>query len=301
MTIRTTLITPSHGLLIVVAIIWGFAFVAQSTGMEHLGPHSFNAARFLLGALSLIPLWFILGKHKLPLNKDLFIGGLVAGTVMFGGFSFQQMGLQYTTAGNAGFITGMYIVMVPIVGIALGHATNMKTWIGVLLALAGLYALSVSDDMTINKGDAMQFIGALFWTAHVLILNWLCRKVDAISLTIVQFIVAAILATLVMLMIEQPTLAQFELAILPLLYTGVASSGIAFTLQIIAQRQVEPSVTALILSTEAVFALIGGWLLLNEQLTSNQLVGCGLMLTGMLISQWPNRKRKTLIEQPAVL
>jgi drug/metabolite transporter (DMT)-like permease len=284
-----------------VAIIWGFAFVAQSTGMEYLGPHSFNAARFLLGALSLIPLWFILGKHKLPLNKDLFIGGLVTGTVMFGGFSFQQMGLQYTTAGNAGFITGMYIVMVPIVGIALGHTTNMKTWSGVLLALAGLYALSVSDDLTINKGDAMQLIGALFWTAHVLILGWLCRKVDAISLSIVQFFVAAILATLVMFMIEQPTLAQFELAILPLLYAGVASSGVAFTLQIIAQRQVEPSVTALILSTEAVFAVIGGWLLLNEQLTSNQLAGCGLMLTGMLISQWPKRKGKTAVEQHAVV
>jgi drug/metabolite transporter (DMT)-like permease len=301
MTMLTTLIKPSHALLIVVAIIWGFAFVAQTTGMEHLGPHSFNAARFLLGALSLIPLWLILGKHKLPLNKDLFIGGLVAGTVMFGGFSFQQIGLQYTTAGNAGFITGMYIVMVPIVGVVLGHATNMKTWSGVLLALAGLYALSVSDDLTINKGDAMELIGAFFWTAHVLILGWLCRKVDAISLSILQFFVAAILAAIVMLIVEEPTLVQFELAMWPLLYAGVASSGIAFTLQIIAQRQVEPSVTALILSTEAVFAVIGGWLLLNEQLTSNQLTGCALMLTGMLISQWPERKPKATIEQGAVL
>lgn len=291
---------PSHALLILVAAIWGFAFVAQTTGMEHLGPHSFNAARFLLGALSLVPLWFILGKHKLALNKDLFIGGIVAGTVMFAGFSFQQVGLQYTTAGNAGFITGMYIVMVPIAGIALGHATNMKTWSGVLLALAGLYALSVSDDLTINKGDALELVGAFFWTAHVLILGWLCRKVDAISLSIVQFLVATVLATIAMFIFEAPTLSQFELALLPLLYAGVASSGIAFTLQVIAQRQVEPSVTALILSTEAVFAVIGGWLLLNEQLTSNQLTGCGLMLMGMLISQWPQRKRKVVIEQGAV-
>ena len=283
---------PSHVLLLLVAAIWGFAFVAQSTGMAHLGPHSFNAARFLLGTLSLVPLWFILGKHKLVLNKDLFIGGLIAGTVMFGGFSFQQMGLQHTTAGNAGFITGMYIVMVPIAGIALGHATNMKTWIGVFLALAGLYALSVSDNFSINTGDAQVLVGALFWTAHVLILGWLCRKVDAISLSIVQFLVATVLATIVMLIMEEPTLAQFELALLPLLYAGVASSGIAFTLQIIAQRQVAPSVTALILSTEAVFAVIGGWLLLNEQLSNNQLAGCGLMLLGMLISQWPERKSK---------
>ena len=291
---------PSHALLILVAAIWGFAFVAQTTGMKHLGPHSFNAARFLLGALSLVPLWFILGKHKLPLNKDLFLGGLVAGSVMFAGFSFQQIGLQYTTAGNAGFITGMYIVMVPIAGIALGHATNMKTWSGVLLALAGLFALSVSDDLTINKGDALELVGAFFWTAHVLILGWLCRKVDAISLTIVQFLVATVLATAAMLIFEAPTLGQFELALLPLLYAGVASSGIAFTLQIIAQRQVEPSVTALILSTEAVFAVIGGWLLLNEQLTNNQLTGCGLMLLGMLISQWPQRKRKIAMKQGAV-
>lgn len=291
---------PSHVLLILVAAIWGFAFVAQSTGMAHLGPHSFNAARFLLGALSLVPLWFILGKHKLPMNKDLFIGGLVAGTVMFGGFSFQQMGLQHTTAGNAGFITGMYIVMVPIAGIALGHATNMKTWAGVLLALAGLYALSVSDDFSINTGDAQVLVGAVFWTAHVLILGWLCSKVDAISLSIVQFLVATVLATILMFTLEEPRVEQFELALLPLLYAGVASSGIAFTLQIIAQRQVAPSVTALILSTEAVFAVIGGWLLLNEQLTSNQLTGCGLMLLGMLISQWPERKRKLAMEQEAV-
>ncbi|WP_372743166.1 DMT family transporter [Neptunomonas sp.] len=291
---------PSHVLLILVAAIWGFAFVAQSTGMQHLGPHSFNAARFLLGALSLVPLWFILGKHKLPMTKDLFIGGLVAGTVMFAGFSFQQIGLQHTTAGNAGFITGMYIVMVPIAGIALGHATNMKTWVGVILALAGLYALSVSDDFSINKGDAQVLVGAFFWTAHVLILGWLCRKVDAISLSILQFLVATVLATIMMFMLEDPRMVQFELALLPLLYAGVASSGIAFTLQIIAQRQVAPSVTALILSTEAVFAVIGGWLLLNEQLTSNQYTGCGLMLLGMLISQWPERKPKLAMEQGAV-
>lgn len=286
---------PSHFLLIIVAAIWGFAFVAQSNGMAHLGPHSFNAARFFLAALSLIPLWLVLGKHKLPPGKDLFIGGIVAGTVLFGGFSFQQMGLQYTTAGNAGFITGMYIVLVPLAGILLGHANSMKTWCGVLLAVAGLYALSVSDNFNINKGDALVLVGAVFWAAHVLILGSLSRKVDAISLSILQFIVATIIATVVMFLYEQPTLAQFDAALWPLLYAGIASSGIAFTLQIIAQRQVEPSITALILSTEAIFAVIGGWLLLNEQLSSSQLVGCGLMLLGMLVSQWPNKRDKPIV------
>lgn len=283
---------PSILLLVAVAAIWGFAFVAQTTGMAHLGPHSFNAARFMLGALSLLPLWFLLGKHHLPHGKELYIGGLLAGTVMFAGFSFQQVGLLYTTAGNAGFITGMYIVMVPIAGMLLGHATTGKTWIGVVLAIAGLYSLSIADDFKINKGDALQLAGAVFWTAHVLILGWLSRKVDAISLSIWQFIVAAVLASIAALWFETPTLSNFQAALWPLLYAGVASSGIAFTLQIIAQRKVEPSVTALILSTEAVFAVIGGWWLLNEQLTSNQLMGCGLMLAGMVVTQWPERRKK---------
>ncbi len=284
------LISPSHLLLVLVAAIWGFAFVAQSTGMAHLGPHSFNAARFLLAALSLVPLWLVMGKHRIPHPKTLFWGGLIAGTILFGGFSFQQIGLLHTTAGNAGFITGMYIVMVPIAGIAFGHSTNIKTWGGVVLAIAGLYALSVSDSFKINEGDLLELIGALFWTAHVLLLGWLCNRVDAITLTIMQFLVATMLAIAATLLYEAPTLMQFQSAIWPLLYAGIASSGIAFTFQIIAQRKVNPSVTALILSTEAVFAVIGGWLLLDETLTTNQLMGCGLMLTGMLISQWPERK-----------
>lgn len=285
------ILTPSHLLLVLVAAIWGFAFVAQTTGMDHLGPHSFNAARFLLAALSLLPLWFYLGKQHIPHGKELFIGGLAAGTIMFFGFSFQQVGLQYTTPGNAGFITGMYIVMVPIVGILFGQSTGPKTWIGVALAVAGLYALTVTDQLSVNKGDLLQLCGACFWTAHVLILGWLSRKVDAISLSIWQFLVATVLATAAALVLETPQIGQFQAAWLPLVYTGVASSGIAFTLQIIAQRKVEPSVTALILATEAVFAVIGGWWLLGDELTRNQLLGCTLMLAGMMASQWPERHR----------
>lgn len=294
------LLTPAHLLLLCVAAIWGFAFVAQSTGMNHLGPHSFNAARFMLGALSLVPLWLYLGKQHVPHGKELWIGGLLAGAVMFGGFTFQQVGLQYTSAGNAGFITGMYIVMVPIVAMFLGQATQLKTWLGVVLAITGLYALSVSDGFQVNRGDVLELIGAGFWTAHVLMLGWLSRKVDAISLSIWQFIVASILAWITAVTLETPQLANFEAALLPLLYAGVASSGIAFTLQIIAQRKVEASVTALILSTEAVFAVLGGWLLLHETLSSNQLTGCALMLCGMLVSQWPARQARPAQPQPLV-
>lgn len=282
----------SHLLLISVAAIWGFAFVAQSAGMDHLGPHSFNAARFVLGAISLVPLWLVFTKHRLPQGKTLLWGGLAAGTIMFGGFSFQQVGLLYTTAGNAGFITGMYIVMVPVAGILLGHSTSMQTWSGVILAVLGLYALSIGPDLSIGYGDLLQLIGALFWTAHVLTIGWLSRKVDAISLSISQFMVAAVWATIAAMIYETPALPDFQSAWLPLLYAGIASSGIACTLQVIAQRKVEPGITALILSTEAIFAVIGGWLLLDEQFGSKELLGCSLMLAGMLVSQWPSRRQQ---------
>lgn len=280
----------SHLLLISVAAIWGFAFVAQSAGMDYLPPHSFNAARFLLGALSLLPLWLIFSKHRMPQGRTLLLGGLAAGTIMFGGFTFQQIGLLHTTAGNAGFITGMYIVMVPVAGILLGQRSNRQTWSGVVLAVIGLYVLSIGPDLRIGYGDLLELIGALFWTGHVIIIGYLSQKVDAISLSIWQFLVAAVWATLAALMLESPTPAAFQSAWLPLLYAGIASSGIACTLQVIGQRKVRPDTAALILSTEAVFAVLGGWLLLDEAFGSKELMGCGLMLAGMLVSQWPARK-----------
>jgi len=283
-------ISPSHLLLISVAAIWGFAFVAQSAGMDYLGPHSFNAARFMLGALSLVPLWFLMGKSRLPQGRTLLFGGLAAGTIMFGGFSFQQIGLQYTTAGNAGFITSMYIVLVPLAGILLGQRTTLQTWSGVILAVLGLYSLSVEPDFSIGYGDMLQLIGAFFWTAHVITIGWLSRKVDAIGLSISQFAVAAVWATIAAALYETPTLPAFQDAWLPLVYAGVASSGIACTLQIIAQRKIEPSITALILSTEAIFAVLGGYLLLDEPFGSKEMLGCSLMLAGMLVTQWPTKR-----------
>jgi len=291
------IITPSHLLLLGAAVIWGFAFVAQSVGMDYLEPHSFNAARFLLGALSLLPLWFLMGKKRLPQGRALLLGGVAAGTIMFGGFSFQQIGLLHTTAGNAGFITGMYIVLVPIVAMLLGQSTNKQTWSGVILAVLGLYSLSVGPDFSINKGDFLQLIGAFFWTAHVIVIGWLSRKVDAIGLSISQFMVAAVWASIAAWLFETPSLPNFTAAWLPLLYAGVASSGIACTLQIIGQKKIDPSITALILSTEAIFAVIGGWLLLGESVGAKELLGCSLMLAGMLISQWPSRKRQEMIAQ----
>jgi len=286
------LVTPSHLLLICVAAIWGFAFVAQSSGMATLGPHSFNAARFLLGALSLLPLWLLMRGKGTRGGRSLLLGGLAAGTIMFGGFSFQQIGLLHTTAGNAGFITGMYIVFVPLTAVLLGHRTNRQTWSGVMLALLGLYSLSVGPDLSVGYGDFLELIGAFFWTAHVILINRLSRRVDAVELSIVQFLVATVWAGGAALLFETPTLPAFQSAWLPLLYAGVASSGVAFTLQIIAQRRVEPGVTALLLSGEAVFAVLGGWLLLDESFGSQELLGCSLMLAGMLVTQWPVRQKQ---------
>ncbi|MCJ8337732.1 MAG: DMT family transporter [Pseudomonadales bacterium] len=285
----------SYLLLILVAAIWGFSFVAQSAGMEFMGPHSFNAARFILATVSLLPLWFAMSRHK-PLNDPrLWLGGLLAGTVMFAGFSFQQIGLLHTSAGNAGFITGMYIVLVPIVGVFLKQHTSTKTWFGVVLAVVGLFVLCVDDNFSIGYGDSLQLIGVIFWTMHVLAIAWLASKVDAISLSIIQFTVAAVFASIFALLYEQPSWEAVVATSIPLLYAGIASSGIACTLQIIGQRNIEPSIAALILASEAMFAVLGGWILLDESMSSKELSGCLLMLLGMIVSQWPKRHKVRLV------
>ncbi|SBS35544.1 putative DMT superfamily transporter inner membrane protein [Marinomonas spartinae] len=277
------------------AAIWGFAFVAQTVGMDSLGPYSFNAARFLLATLSLLPLLFIFKSKQQQDKKHLWLGGILGGTCLFFGFTFQQVGLQYTTAGNAGFITSMYIVFVPIVGILLKHKVESHTWLGIILALIGLYCLTIGPHFNINKGDAIELIGTLFWTGHVIIIGYFSRYVSAVPLSIIQFLIATILGTVTAFFTESPALADFEMAWWPLVYAGVASSGIAFTLQTLGQRNVSASISALILSSEAVFALIGGWLLMNEVLSTRTLIGCGFILLGMIISQWPRQTKAAAI------
>lgn len=290
-------ITPAHGLLVIIAAIWGSGFVAQRAGMETLGPFSFNAARFVLAACSLFPLWLFLRKRSTelnsitPYNKLFWLGGLGAGSLLFSGFSFQQAGLQYTTAGNAGFVTSMYIVLVPLFGLLIGQITRLQTWLGIGLALIGLYKLSITDTFRINQGDWLELIGAFFWAMHVLALGWLSRRVtDLVALSILQFIVAAIWAISIMFIVENPHWSAVQAAIVPLVYSGFIVSGLAFTLQLIAQRTVSSSVAALILSGEAVFAMLAGWLFLDETIGSKQLTGASLMLAGILLSQWPDKK-----------
>lgn len=282
-----------------IAAIWGSGFVAQRAGMETLGPLSFNAARFVLAILSLLPVWWY-QRQRLRRETEqtveygtvFWAGGVLAGTVMFAGFTLQQMGLQYTTAGNAGFITSIYIVLVPLLGLLLGQTTRLYTWVGIGLAVVGLYNLSIGPDFSINQGDWLELLGSFFWAVHVLTLGWLSPRLkDLVGLSILQFVVAACWAIITAQWLEQPHWADFVTAAVPLLYSGFIVSGLGFTLQLVAQRTVSSSVAALILSGEAVFALIAGWLFLGEEVGSKQLFGCSLMLAGMLISQWPEKKQ----------
>ncbi|HMT92851.1 DMT family transporter [uncultured Thiothrix sp.] len=287
--------TSAHFILVLISAIWGSGFVAQRLGLASLEPFSFNAGRFVLATFSLLPIWWFMrqGQAKPPASetKLFWFGSFLAGTVMSIGFAFQQTGLLYTTAGNAGFITSMYIVIVPLLGLLVGQTTRPLTWVGIVLAILGLYALSVGHDFHINRGDYLEFMGAFFWAGHVITLGWLSRRVsDLVGVSVVQFAVAALWSSLLAVTLEQPSWPNYQAALWPLVYSGLIASSLCFTLQIIAQRTVDASVAALILSCESVFALWVGWLFLEEAVNAKQLFGCSLMLAGILISQWPERK-----------
>lgn len=279
-------------LLLLAAAIWGFGFVAQTLGMEHLSPFAFNGLRFLIGTFSLVPLvWFLHRQHKIHVStpKEFAIGSGVVGLLLFAGASFQQVGLLYTTAANAGFITGLYIVLVPILGLALKHATGANTWIGSAIAALGLYFLSVKEGMTIGYGDALQLVGALFWALHILAVDHFAKRISPVLLAMMQFLVCGVLSLMVSAVIEVTTLNGVLAAWGSLAYAGLISVGIAYTLQVLAQKHAHPAHAAIILSLETVFAAIGGILFLGESLGVRALFGCALMLLGMLISQVPLR------------
>jgi len=285
---------------LITAAIWGFAFVAQRVGMEYLGPFTFNAARFTLGSLSLLPLLFI-SRGERPASENILprpslklvvFGGFSAGFMLFMGMSLQQVGLVYTTAGKAGFITSLYVVIVPFLGLFWKQSTNPGIWIGAVLAAFGLYFLSVTERFSVEFGDLLEFFCAFFWAGQVLIIGWLSPKIPSVKLAFTQFVVCAVLSFMVAVVFEDISWNALIQATGPILYGGILSSGVAFTFQIMAQRHTHPAHASIIMSMEAVFAAIGGWLLLNEILSMRGLVGCGLMLGGMLISQLYGLKNK---------
>ncbi|MEJ2507630.1 MAG: DMT family transporter, partial [Ignavibacteriaceae bacterium] len=233
----------SNILLLITAIIWGFAFVAQRAGMEYLGPFLFNAIRFVLGSASLIPLLIYNKKRKfkkeklLALNNKHYVyGSIIMGIVLFIASTFQQMGIVYTDAGKAGFITGLYIILVPIFGLFVGQSTSKVTWIGAVVAIAGLYFLSVTENFTIDIGDFLVLISAIFWAAQILIVGFLSVRVNSIQLAFTQFLICSLLSFIAALFTEIINLTDIINAIIPILYAGLCSVGIAYTLQIVAQK-----------------------------------------------------------------
>jgi drug/metabolite transporter (DMT)-like permease len=281
----------SNIFLFLAAAIWGFAFVAQRVGAKYLGAFSFNGVRFAIGSLSLIPLLIYFKRNgkqnslKKGNNKYDLKAGAIAGCVLFLASSLQQIGIYETTAGKAAFITGLYIVLVPILGIFLKQHTKLNIWIGAVLAVVGLYFLSVNESFSISRGDFLEIIGAIFWAIHILLIDYFIKKVDAVKLSFIQFVTCSILSISIALITENITIYGLKQAIIPLLYGGVCSVGIAYTLQAVGQKHAKPSHAAIILSLESVFAGIGGILLLNEILNLRGFLGCTLMLGGMLLSQ----------------
>ena len=274
-------------LLLLTATIWGFAFVAQRVGMLHIGPYTFNAIRFALGGLSLIPLIVATRRrreHKAPLRR-LLLGGLLAGAVLFAGASAQQVGLVYTTAGKAGFITGLYVVLVPLVGLLWGDRAPWLTWVGAIVAVVGLYFLTVTERLTLAAGDAWVLLGALFWTTHVHLIARLIRRIDPLPLAAVQFAVCSLLSGATALFTESITWLGIDAALVPILYGGFMSVGVAYTLQVVAQRHADPTPAAIIMSLESAFAALGGWLLLSERLDTRGFLGAILMMAGMILAQ----------------
>ncbi len=280
-------------LLLLAAFFWGTTFVAQRLGMQYVGPMTYNALRFAIGALTLLPVILAFrtgvgwGLPHQSSYRFLLCGGILAGLALFGGASMQQIGLLYTTAGKASFITSLYVVLVPIAGIFLGQRCGWPVWLGAGLAVAGLYLLSITESFTIARGDLFILIGAFFWTTHVLLIGYLAQRADPIRIACIQFIACSILSLLPAVLFETITLPVVRAATLPILYAGVFSAGVAFTLQVVCQRTSPPAHAAIVMSLESVFAALSGYLILHERLTPRDISGCILMFTGLLVVQLP--------------
>jgi drug/metabolite transporter (DMT)-like permease len=284
--------------MLLCAAIWGFAFVAQIKGMEHLKPFTFNGIRFIIGAMVILPLYFFSQRSTAKKNPTRISASklhswgwsICAGCILFSGAALQQIGLQTTTAGNAGFITGFYVVLTPLVGLFLNQKPGLYSLLGAAIALIGLYFLSVSTHFQVREGDWYELVGALFWTAHVLFIGHFVKNIPPLLLAGIQFLTTGILSMLCAFIWESFRFdalhgMHIEASMISLLYAGVLSTAVAYTLQVVGQQYAHPAHVAIILSTESVFAAIAGFLLLNEIVTLRMFFGGALMLTGMIVSQ----------------
>lgn len=283
------------GLLLLAAAIWGFAFVAQRAGMEYVGPFLFNGVRFLLGALVLVPfLWRQAGRAAEPRSpragRATTLGLIASGLVLTVAANLQQTGLVTTTAGKAGFLTGLYVVLVPLLGLLRGQRIGWATAIAVPLSAAGLYLLSVTGSFHVAAGDAWVLCGALLWAVHVQIIDWLADRADALMIAIVQFAICGALSLGAALLWEAVSISDILAAAGPIAYAGILSVGVAYTLQVVGQKLVDPSHAGVVLSLEGVFAALGGWIVLGERLSPRGFAGCALMLAAMVLAQFRRRR-----------
>ena len=287
-------------MLLLTATIWGVAFVAQSVGMDYIGPFTFNAIRSLVGGLVLIPCIWLLNRKKPAAQEDtpaqsdrtLFIGGICCGVALAVASSLQQMGIQYTSVGKAGFITALYIVIVPLLGLLFKRRVSGLIWVAVVIAVGGMYLLCITEGFSVGKGDLLVMASAFCFSAHILIIDYFSPKADGVKMSCIQFLVCGLLCAVPMLIMERPSLPQILAAWMPLIYAGVFSCGVGYTLQIVGQRHIDPTIASLILSLESVISVLAGWVILGQKLTVRELIGCILVFCAIILAQLPQKEEK---------
>lgn len=280
----------------VAALIWGFAFVAQSKGLEVLDTFTLSAIRSIIGSVVLIPLIKYLDHKngKKGINKKLVWGGILCGTILFMACNLQQMGLAVSTVGKTGFITALYIIIVPVIKSFTGKKSSLLIFISVLLAAVGMYFLCIKETFTLTRGDILLLLCATSFAAHILAVDHFAPLVDCIRFSAIQFFVCGVLSVIAMLLFEEPSVSDIWAARLPILYIGVLSSGVAYTLQVLAQKHTDPTIASLVFSLESVFGLLGGYLILHQKLSGRELLGCALVFTAVVLSQLPTKERNEL-------
>lgn len=288
---------------VLAALIWGTAFVAQSVGADYVPPFTFNALRSLIAFLFLLTLCVFLRKREqksgaqavekeFAIGKDLILGGICCGAALTVAANLQQKGLETTTSGKAGFITALYIVIVPLFGLFLKKRVSKTVWFGVVLAIAGLYCLCITENLSVAVGDFYVLLCAVCFSVHILVIDYFTQKVNGVALSCAQFLVTTILSGIGMIFMESPTLEGILICLGPILYVGIFSSGVAYTLQILAQKDSNPTVVSLLLSLESVFATLAGALILHDTMSGKEYFGCVLMLAAVILAQLPERKKR---------
>ena len=284
-------------LLFLAACIWGVAFVAQSVGMDYMGPCTYNGIRFLIGGTVLLPLVYVRVKKKKNTPEELppaltLKGGICCGLAICAASLCQQIGIMETTVGKAGFITTLYIIIVPVFGLFLRKKVPGKVWIAAAVAAVGMYMLCINESFSVSRGDTFVFLCAIIFAVHILVIDYFSPKTDGVALSCIQFYTAGIICTVAAFAVETPTWGQFVSGIVPILYAGVMSCGVAYTLQIIGQKNVEPTVASLILSMESVVSVLAGWVILGQELSSKELAGCVLVFAAVILVQYNGRTPK---------